>query len=286
MSKGTEDTATECGPTVFIHEDWDGPPKFCKECKEVNDAGWHEKKCVDCGEAFFVHVDWENPPKLCKECKNKFQDLNLSCTICNNSFVWSAGSQRKAQENGWEQPKKCPKCRDFIKENTPLKIGCKFCQNIIRWSPIQQLMEQSQGWQRPSICKQCKEDRYLLISGALSDFNGSIYVKDEQHGGCWVAVVYRNSKPLAHIAIRNRMGEGRVAETYTLGGGLVEGLNLPGSKRHTKINEKIGEGKVATTYGTKDGKKGYENKTKIENRIFESNITIIQKHVTKRPRRE
>src|SRR3989344_4208995 len=144
MSKWTEDTATECGHTVFIHEDWDGPPKFCKECKEVNDAGWHEKKCVDCGEAFFVHVDWENPPKLCKECKNKFQDLNLSCTICNNSFVWSAGSQRKAQENGWEQPKKCPKCRDFIKENTPLKIGCKFCQNIIRWSPIQQLMERSE----------------------------------------------------------------------------------------------------------------------------------------------
>lgn len=273
MSKWTEETTTECGHTVFVHEDWDGPPKFCKECKEANDAKWHEKKCIDCGQSFFVHEDWENPPKRCKECKNKFQDTTLSCTICDTSFTWSAGSQRKAEENGWEQPKKCLDCRKFIKENMDTEVLCKYCPNTIKWSSFQQLMELHKDWAKPTVCRQCKEDRFLLIQGALSDFSEKVYVKDEQPIGSEkrIAVVYRakDGQELAHISIGNKFGEGRVAIT-----GLLHDTLVPDQRRHTKIKSKFGEGRFAQTYGNKKD----TNQTSVEKKVFEK-PTVTRKKV-------
>lgn len=214
MSKWTEEVATECGHTVFVHEDWDGPPRFCKECK------------------------------------NKFQDINLSCTICDKSFVWSAGSQRKSEESGWEQPKKCPDCRKFLKENMTTEILCKYCPNTIEWSSFQQLMELHKGWTKSTVCRQCKEDRFLLIQGALSDFSEKVYVKDEQPVGSekCIAIVYkaRDGQELAHIRIGNKFGEGRVAITD-----LLHDTLIPDQRRHTKTKSKFGEGRFAQTYGNK-----------------------------------
>lgn len=257
MPKWTEDTATECGHTVFIHEDWDGPPKRCKSCKEANKEKWYEKRCEakDCFNDIKCNKDWEHEPKYCKDCKNKFQDVNLSCMICNNSFIWSAGSQRKAEENGWEQPKRCHECREFIKKTSPTEINCYFCPEKIQWDGFKQLMERHKDWKRPIVCSKCKADRELLIVGAVAEFDEKIYVKDEETGqgllemifepGFEVekaAVVYSfvTKKRIACITIENVgiLGQ-RKAVTYHLTSNqsdrLVRKSDSSGPERFTKI---------------------------------------------------
>src|SRR3989344_4659103 len=147
MSKWSDGFATQCGHEVFIHEDWNSPPKYCSDCKAKNDAKWTEVQCSagGCTNTFRVCLEWNNPPKYCQECKNRYYAQNLACSICSDSFVWSIGSQIKARENHWEAPQKCPTCRNFIKQNLPVQINCTFCYNIIEWMPFQQLMEGHQG---------------------------------------------------------------------------------------------------------------------------------------------
>ena len=274
MSKWSDGFATQCGHEVFIHEDWNSPPKYCSDCKAKNDAKWTEVQCSagGCTNTFRVCLEWNNPPKYCQECKNRYYAQNLACSICSDSFVWSIGSQIKARENHWEAPQKCPTCRNFIKQNLPVQINCKFCYNIIEWMPFQQLMEGHQGWQKITVCKECKEDRKLLIQGALSDFTEKVYVKDEKPLGAtsWVAVVYRSrdSKPLAHISIAKSLGEGRVAITTLL-------TNIPileTSPRHTKTISRFQEGTLATTYGNNKPQK----ETHIQKPVFENPKAIIR----------
>ncbi|MEX2090711.1 MAG: zinc-ribbon domain containing protein [Candidatus Paceibacterota bacterium] len=268
-AKWHEQRCTDCGETFHIHEDWENPPSACKECREKRKAKWHEERCPDCGNMFSVHEDWEHPPKYCPDCKGKYQAQELQCTICDSSFTWTAGAQRKAEENGWSAPKKCPDCRKLLKETVAREVLCKYCPNTIEWSPFQQLMELHKGWARPTICRQCKEDRYLLIQGALSDFSEKVYVKDEQPVGSekFIAVVYRarDSQELAHVSIGHKFGEGRVAITVPLGGALI-----PEQRRRTKTESKFGEGRSALIYGNK----GNVNRTSTKSRFMEKPAVV------------
>lgn len=252
MPKWSDGFASECGHKIFIHEDWNSPPKYCPDCKAKNDAKWVETQCSasNCTNKFKICLEWTNPPKYCQGCKNQYYAQNLVCSICSNSFVWSIGSQIKAKENHWEAPQKCPICRNFIKQSLPIQINCRFCYNMIEWTSFQQLMEQHKGWQRTTVCQECKQDRTLLIQGALSDFTEKVYVRDENPLGTasWVAIVYRSkdSKPLAHISIAKSLGEGRVAITTPITGFPI----LETSPRHTKTISCFQEGTLAKTYGS------------------------------------
>ncbi len=40
-----------------------------------------------------------------------YEDRNLSCVECNSEFVFSADDQQYHAERGYEDPKRCPSCR-------------------------------------------------------------------------------------------------------------------------------------------------------------------------------
>lgn len=48
-----------------------------------------------------------------------FQDKDLTCTDCSNTFVFTAGEQEFYSERGFEnEPKRCKCCRDSRKNTT------------------------------------------------------------------------------------------------------------------------------------------------------------------------
>ncbi len=40
-----------------------------------------------------------------------YEDRNLTCVECNSEFVFSADDQQYHAERGYEDPKRCPSCR-------------------------------------------------------------------------------------------------------------------------------------------------------------------------------
>ncbi len=40
-----------------------------------------------------------------------YEDSNLTCVECNSEFVFSADDQQYHAERGYEDPKRCPSCR-------------------------------------------------------------------------------------------------------------------------------------------------------------------------------
>ena len=40
-----------------------------------------------------------------------FQDRTLTCSECQQDFVWTAGEQDFFRQKGFQQPKRCKNCR-------------------------------------------------------------------------------------------------------------------------------------------------------------------------------
>ena len=40
-----------------------------------------------------------------------YEDRNLTCVECNSEFVFSADDQQFHSERGYQEPKRCPSCR-------------------------------------------------------------------------------------------------------------------------------------------------------------------------------
>lgn len=40
-----------------------------------------------------------------------YEDRNLTCVECNGEFVFSADDQQFHAERGYQDPKRCPSCR-------------------------------------------------------------------------------------------------------------------------------------------------------------------------------
>ncbi len=41
-----------------------------------------------------------------------YEDRNLTCVECNSEFVFSADDQQFHAERGYQEPKRCPTCRE------------------------------------------------------------------------------------------------------------------------------------------------------------------------------
>jgi hypothetical protein len=115
MSKWYTISCEGCGTEVPVHEDWDNPPRFCKSCKEANNAKWYEVSCENCRSNIRANRDWDHPPKLCPECRQTYAPKDASCLHCGTSFTIYAGIQIKCQKNGWDLPKHCGDCRELFR---------------------------------------------------------------------------------------------------------------------------------------------------------------------------
>jgi hypothetical protein len=67
---------------------------------------------------------------VCKDCKASLPTRSASCAHCGRSFEIKSGTRIKCKVNGWEEPKRCPKCKELFKhqpfktrrEETPLGV--------------------------------------------------------------------------------------------------------------------------------------------------------------------
>ena len=94
MSKWSTVSCEDCGCEIFVHEDWDQAPRFCKECKARHQAQWYERSCRHCGGAISVHRDWDTVPDFHKECAW----YTVNCQICGGSLEI---------HRAWENPHRC-----------------------------------------------------------------------------------------------------------------------------------------------------------------------------------
>ena len=53
----------------------------------------------------------------------EFEDKNIDCADCKESFVWDAGEQKFFAEKDFTPPKRCPACRKKKKEQRDRQGG-------------------------------------------------------------------------------------------------------------------------------------------------------------------
>ena len=46
-----------------------------------------------------------------------FQDETRRCASCGDAYVWTVRDQRFSHERGYFPPKRCPKCREWLKRH-------------------------------------------------------------------------------------------------------------------------------------------------------------------------
>lgn len=138
MSKWRTEYCADCGTEIYIHEDWDNPPRLCKSCKQ---AKWYDISCEGCGATVHVHRDWENPPKFCKSCKatRAAKWYDKSCERCGATIH---------VHRDWEHPPQF--CKSCKAERTAqwYEKRCKGCGATIRVH---------RDWENPpNYCSSCK----------------------------------------------------------------------------------------------------------------------------------
>ncbi len=115
MSKWRTENATACGHEVHVHEDWDSIPKYCRECKALNDEKWYDGTAQVCGHVQRMCRDWESQPAFCKECRSAYPPEEEFCELCGASFTISTKTKYNCSLKGWNLPKKCHRCRKCVK---------------------------------------------------------------------------------------------------------------------------------------------------------------------------
>ena len=72
-----------------------------------------------------------------------YEDKNLTCNECNDTFVWTAGEQEfYAQRNLTNEPKRCPTCRQARRGSYGGRGGGGGAQREMH----------------PAVCAQCGKD--------------------------------------------------------------------------------------------------------------------------------
>lgn len=115
MSKWRTESATVCGHEVHVHEDWDSIPKYCRECKAINDEKWFDGTAQVCGHVQRMCKDWDSQPAFCEKCRNAYPPEDAHCELCGDTFLISSKTKYNCSRKGWHLPKKCHRCRKCVK---------------------------------------------------------------------------------------------------------------------------------------------------------------------------
>ncbi len=77
-----------------------------------------------------------------------FQDKNLTCSDCGNSFIFSAEEQEQFQSRGYtNEPKRCPECRQARKAERNGNSGNSYGSSGSGYIPARQMY--------PAVCADC-----------------------------------------------------------------------------------------------------------------------------------
>ena len=105
----------DCGTVIRAHRDWTNPPQRCGPCRERAATKWFNVRCRICNTDFKAHRDWSNIPDVCKSCRASFPEKSAPCSHCGTWFTIKSGTRIKCRIEGWQEPKKCPACRELFK---------------------------------------------------------------------------------------------------------------------------------------------------------------------------
>ena len=74
--------------------------------------------------------------------ENNYQDIELTCSDCNSTFVFSAEEQEFYAEKGFASPKRCPVCRanrkkqrNASRKRYPAKCSKCGCDTTVPFKP-------------------------------------------------------------------------------------------------------------------------------------------------------
>lgn len=77
-----------------------------------------------------------------------FQDKNLTCSDCGNSFTFSAEEQEQFHSRGYtNDPKRCPDCRQARKSERYGNSGNRYGYSNSGYTPGRQMF--------PAVCSDC-----------------------------------------------------------------------------------------------------------------------------------
>ncbi len=77
-----------------------------------------------------------------------YQDKTLTCSDCNNSFIFSAEEQEQFHSRGYtNEPKRCPECRQARKAERSGNIGNSYGSSGSGYIPARQMY--------PAVCADC-----------------------------------------------------------------------------------------------------------------------------------
>lgn len=76
---------------------------------------WYEKACTCCGRTMRVHREWDRAPDWCQDCKRSYPARSRACDHCGTSFEIATGTRINCKIKGWDEPKRCPSCRELFK---------------------------------------------------------------------------------------------------------------------------------------------------------------------------
>jgi len=85
----------------------------------------------------------------------------LFCVSCSEEFAFTDAEQKYYQEQGFTEPKRCPKCRKIRKANKEkrenlgraYRVKCSSCGTdaVVNYRP---------SYSNPAFCKGCDQGRY------------------------------------------------------------------------------------------------------------------------------
>ena len=248
MGSWHTDFATECGHEVYVHEDWDGPPRFCKDCKAENDAKWYDVSCADCGATIHAHRDWDHPPRYCPTCKahrdakwydKHCEDCGASFRVCRDwdrtpRFCPSCKEKRDAQwtkrtcrkcgsefrvKKDWDRPPEfCNDCKSGYK---PVYKSCEHCADTFEIPVGLQLMCAEKDWELPRRCQRCRElfRHKPFRTVKETEISGQIVFKTYNSRGDLISES-RKEKGVLGDQVRHQSRFGRDTGTTYVNGGV------------------------------------------------------------------
>jgi ribosomal protein S27E len=85
-----------------------------------------------------------------------YDGYTTSCKICGESIHISGGLEKKIVEQGYTEPSKCERCKDFLNSHSDQHLSCKYCGEGIVWKVGSQLNAHLHGGYAPTKCDDCR----------------------------------------------------------------------------------------------------------------------------------
>lgn len=114
-----ESYCSSCIAVIYIHKDWVNPPRYCRECKDKQQARWIMRPCKRCKNDMPICLEWSTPPEWCESCRSEYPPKKVTCRRCKEKFIISSGLQIKAKELKWNLPTQCQTCRALPAPSKP-----------------------------------------------------------------------------------------------------------------------------------------------------------------------